>query len=269
MPDTMPPAEAGIGHNNPPPDMAVLRERLADVDPKDLARLAIELIVERLPVLTAELDAAIAEHLGVLTKYDEERPELLTEEHAARAANFIKRMQETRKTIEEAFKPAKAPFLSGSRAVDAHFNALRDKLGKAIDSIQGRLDRYYKKLEQKRREEEASLAREREAAEAKLREAAQAEDGAAVQQAAERAAELERAQKTAAAPARVRSDHGALLTGKVKYSIVITDKALVPEDYKVVDEKKVRTVLEAAHKANAPIEIPGVKLVVERTAQVR
>lgn len=179
-----------MGHNQPPSDLGLLKERLAE--------------------LTRELDADIAGHEGVLQQYDATRPELETDDHAAKAGNFVKMLRETEKKVDEAFKPAKAPYLEMTRTVDDHFGALRIRLRDIRVAIQARLDRFTRRQEEERRKQ-------------------MAENPVRVQE-----------DRT-----RVRSDHGALVTSRKTYDVEVVDFAAVPDEFKLLDAKKALQVLKA------------------------
>lgn len=260
MPDDIryPIAEADptVGHNNPPSDLDILRERLAEVDPAAVAQLAVELAVARLPELTQALSDKLDAHAAIVARYDAERPVLETDDHLAKAANAVKAFKATKSEIEAAFKPAKEPFLSGSRAVDAHFNALRSRLSNCLAPIEKRIDVFYQKKEEERRAEEARIRKEREEAEAALRAAAEAGKAEDLEAAAAKVAEAEAAVKETAAPTKVRSDHGAVVSGRKKQVLVVVDKAAAMKarpDLFELDEKRAMLLLKAGEKIDGII----------------
>ncbi len=200
MPDD---ARPDIGHNRPPSDADILRERLAE-------RYA-EIIARRDELLEAFGRA----------------PETVDDDDTARrVADFVKQLTSAAKTADGVRVKEKEPHLQGGRLVDAFFKVVTDELGKAKKAMEARLTVYQRKVaeeERKRREEAERVAREeaeRARKEAEDRAAAltnEADLSAAVEaeEAAERAAAAARlaerdAEAKAADLSRTRGDLGGV-----------------------------------------------------------
>lgn len=256
-------------HNQPPSDLDILRERLAEVEPLLVAQLAVELAVGRLPEMTQALSVKLDQHDAIVARYDAERPVLEDDDHLAKAANAVKAFKATKTEIDALFKPTKEPFLSGGRAVDGHFNALRARITACISPIETRINVYYQKKEAERRAEEDRTRKANEEAQAALRAAAAAAaagDGGQMAEAVAKVAEAEAAVKEAAAPTKVRSDHGAVVSGRKTQELVIVDKAAAMAarpDLFILDEKRAKMLLKAGEK------IDGLELTNSVKAAVR
>lgn len=145
----------GIGHNNPPNDVVVVRETLSQNN--------------------AEL---IERHHDLLADVDRAPQKIEDEETAQQATDLIKMMNACAKSLYAKRVEAKEPYLTLGRAVDGFFAPLIDELKGAKSKIERVLGSYLQRkadAERRQREEEARLAREeanRLAAEAAAAEAA-------------------------------------------------------------------------------------------------
>lgn len=199
-----PAMQGPIGHNKPPSDAELLRQRLAAEAAPLLARRD-ELLaaVERVPV---EVDS---------------------DETAGRVADFIKQLTAAYKATDTARVSAKEPHLEAGRIVDGFFKAITEPLYSAKQKVEVRLTVWQrKKAEEERRRREAEERARREEAERQAREAAAAAkaavtgtgsvDAAVTSDALARQAEADAAaasKSAAAKPAelsRQRGDYGAV-----------------------------------------------------------
>ena len=157
-----------IGGNMPPADQIIgdVQRRLAD----DYAAL--------------ETTTA-----ATLAKARELPSELANEADRAAFGDIIRELRDTSKRAESHREAEKNPYLRAGQAVDGFFNAMKDRLGKAIDVLQFRLNAYQRKLAEAER-----VKREQEAAEAQ-RKANEARRAA--EDEARRLAELQRQQELA------------------------------------------------------------------------
>lgn len=220
---------AGMGHNNPPNPIELLRD--------ELTRNAAKLVQRR--------DELIAAAGRV--------PEAIeTEEVAGRAGDFIKQLTAAHKATEAARVAAKEPHLEAGRVVDGFFKQLTDPLTQAKKAIEARLGSFLKKKadeERRKREEAAKLERDRaqrewEAAE-QARKAAEALKQADLKPAAaqivenhidaateheQRAVELQREAQTAkvADLSRVRGDYGSVQSLRTTPDFEVLDIHEIP-----------------------------------------
>lgn len=208
---------AGMGHNQPPPEHELIRERLftscADK-------------IERRDELT---DGAAA------------LPTITDDDAAGDVADFIKLITAAIKDAEATRVKEKEPHLAASRAVDGFFKAeLIDKLEALRRKVESPLTTYLREKEARaRREREEAAQREREAAAQREREAralqrARMDEEAqqAREKAAASAAEAERLDREAetAKPAtlsRTRGDMGSVASLRTQWVGRVTDPAKV------------------------------------------
>lgn len=176
------PTIAEIGHNNPPSEIELLKEGLADRS-EDIRSRADELLdaATRVP---AVLDSDAV---------------------CARASDFVKQLQAAISATEKLRVAEKAPYLCAERVVDGFFKPITDALGKTKTKVDGLISVYLTKkrddesrriAEEKRKADEAAAKALAEAAQAALQAQTQADNAAAdlavqkAQAAVERAAEI-------------------------------------------------------------------------------
>lgn len=297
MPDTTPPpAEATIGHNQPPPDALTLVERLT-AEHSDLVKRA------------EDLTEAIGRFNDAVTVDDNGRKvmRISDDETEKRATDFAGQLAKAVKSLEGARETAKAPFWSACLTVDGFFKNLSRPLDDAKKRIADLLTRYKvakQEAERRRVEEEQRCLREE--AERKAREAAEAERAAeaarkqaeaaqpalqpVVQQVAEahqeRAAEAETqavaavvaadaiadsAEARVAEAGRTRGDYGGFSGLRRPWDFEITDPKAVPREYMMIDEKAIRAAMQAAvrNKNIETFSIPGVRFFQKHSTQIR
>ena len=238
MPDDI--NREAIGGNNPPNDIDILRERLAE-EAAQLTSRRDELLgsVDRAPLV------------------------VVTEEEAGKVADLIKMITACHKNAEIARVARKEPFLASGRAVDGFYKQITDPLEKAKGKVALRLTAYQRAKEaeeRRRREEEARLQaeeaeRQRQAAAAAaqaMQTSAQLDAAIAAERHAKQvAADAEKARQAAAAkPAelsRTRGDFGAVAslrtewTGELISRDEIDLEALRPHVNTVEIEKAIRS----------------------------
>lgn len=218
-----------------------------------------------------------------------------TAEQYQAGADDLKRVKAAQKRLEETRTGLTQPLNEHLRRLNAFFKAPADKLVMIERAIKGALTRFADEQERIRREEqrkaEEAARRERERLEAQAREAERKarEKAAADRAAAEAAAAAGRAEEAAKLAARADATEAKAAdkvealevraatvvapvvsreTPKVAgvatrevWRFEITDPSLVPRQYLVVDEAKVRRVVQAL-KSDAGI--PGVRVWSER-----
>lgn len=194
---TAPPAEGGMGHNNPPSDIDIFGEKVKEKYPEMFA------FAERL--------------LG-----SEERlpKEVNDDEVSGKVGDFVKQVQTAIKNLDAARKSEKEEYLEAGRRVDGFFKVKYiDKLTRLKDTIAQVNAAYLKRKEDEERrireekaeqlrleaEEKLRLAREQEAEANRKREEAEAEQRriAAEAEAREKAIREEAARKAATAQAEI------------------------------------------------------------------
>lgn len=257
-------AVADLGHNNPPTDIEILKDRL-DTENAALAKRRDEL-----------LDAA--------TRVP---PSVDTEEMAGKVSDFLKQVSACMKNAEAQRESAKEPHLAAGRVVDGYFKTgFTNPLDTAKRAIQDRLTTYLRKKEEaerRRREEEERKAREAAAeAEARARAAAEQMRSAAdmataisaEEEAVQKAADALKAEQDANAKAaelsRTRGDFGALASlktewvGEVDNVTGMTFVTLAPYIAKDAIEKALRLAIR-----NGVREVAGCRIFERKTATVR
>lgn len=249
-------------HNQPPDEIAVLRDRLAE------------------------------ENRGLVTRQRElleamaRVPETIDAGTAGRAGDYIKQLTGCVKSLGTARVAAKEPYLAGGRAVDGFFKNLSEPLERSKKTVQGRLNIHLRQVEEeerRRREEEAKRAREEEkrlkqeaeekvakvTTEAELDDAVEAENAAAD-------AELATLQATADAVAnaaelsRTRGDYGSVASLRTVWAGEIVNRdqldleALRPHIPLAALEQAVRAFVRAGGR-----HLKGTKIYESKEAVVR
>lgn len=129
-----------IGHNSPPSDLDVLRERLED-----------------------EAGSLLLRRDELLASVGRAPAEVGDEEMAGKFADLIKLVTACHKNAEAARVARKEPFLANGRAVDGFYKGITEPLEKAKKAVEQKLTVYQRKVaeeERRRREAEARAAAE-------------------------------------------------------------------------------------------------------------
>lgn len=242
------PAEAEIGHNQPPLEDRIqmeFREELLTDKPEFLT--VYENLISAVP-----------------------RVAVIDDETLGKAGNMVKKLRAAEAHVDATHKTVKQPYLDSSRACDAEKKRLVGPLSEARAQVQRHMDNFTARREAEQRAERERIAaeqraaaeaaaraeREREEAEqAAARAAAEAkseEDRAAAAEKAREAAEkAEKAMAVAshapAAPSRsepVRSDEGTSVSGRTVWNSEVTDYTLA--FIHVEDHPKVREAIDKA-----------------------
>jgi len=172
----------------------------------------------------------------------------------ARVKGMQKKLEETRTGIT-------GPMNEALKRVNAFFKSPADRLAAIEQKIKGALVAFDNEQRRKAAEEQAradaAARKERERIEAQARKAA--ESGKV-----EKAAQLEQRASTVVAPIIQReAPKVAGLQMRDAWKFVVEDPAKVPREYLVVDESKIRKVVQAL-KGDA--NIPGVRVYAEKVA---
>lgn len=236
-------ATPGIGHNQPPSDVELLRDRLD-------ARYA-SLVARRDELIQSAGRA----------------PDSVTDDEGERRmTEFARQLSTAASLAEAARKQEKAPLSEQVKLVDGFFQAIAVPL---IDAKKRMLDRLTiwqrKKAEAERQRREAEERASREAAEVAA--AAASTDGE-LQDAIDKEALARDAAKAAEAStvdlSRARGDMGAVSSLRTRWTFAVEDLAKVPAEFLALDEVKVRGAIKAGQRA-----IPGLRIFQESHTVVR
>jgi uncharacterized protein YhaN len=249
-----------LGHNRPPEEIELLRDKLAETH-RPLIDRGQELVdmKDRLPASCDDEDTA------------------------ARLADAVKACTAYTKNADAARVSAKEPFLASGRAVDGFFKALSDPVDRVKQAAGALLTAYQRRVadeERRRREaiaaEERRLARE---AEQKAREAKKAGDEAEAKrlrdeaQAQRALAQVarEEAQVKAAELTRNRSTIGSVASLRTTWAFEVVNPDLVPRLYMRPDEGAIRAAIKANTDSDGrcKLKIDGVKIFEKQESVVR
>lgn len=220
MPDTALDSRLGIGANNPPDPIELLRGQLV------------------------ETHAPLRERGDALTEMGNRLPESCDdEETAARLADAIKSTSAFIKNADAARVSAKEPHLAAGRAVDGFFKAMSDPVDKVKAKMGGLLTTYQRKVaDAERRRLEAIAAEERRLAQEAQRAAREAERVAR---------EAREAEERRAAEARAAA---AKLEGEARAKAQAEEAARAAEErarVKAIEEAEAAKARDAARAAKA------------------
>lgn len=156
---------------------------------------------------------------------------------AAERANDIKTLK---KFIEQTKEKYTAPAKEIIKQAKAQYEPYEEECDQAITTLKAKAGKYMDEVEAERRRKEESIAK-------------RVESGRLKNETAERKLEeIGNEQKT------VKTESGAKLVRKVNRTVEITDRNLVPDEYWIIDEVKLRKVVLAG------VEVPGTKIVEEK-----
>lgn len=258
-------APAPLGHNNPPTDLEIFREWLAEqVKP---------------------LRGRIAELVAAFTRAP---TDFSNPTNVQRCTDFVAQCKATLKAAEEKRKELKGPIDAQAKAIQDTFKTMSEQLEKPMRALEEQLGAY---AAQQRRIAEEKARAEREAAEAearRIREAAEAEARAAAvaaaqaksQQEADRAAQqmakaletqqaAEDAQKAAEKAGQVQSanltgEYGSTGYASRRWTFEVENLAAVPRHYMAIDNAAIREAI-----ASGVREIPGLRIYQEEKFTVK
>lgn len=247
----------GLGHNQPPDDMTLLREHLA----------------ARHLDLRSRADQLLAAEARV--------PEINDDDQAGKVGDLVRLVTAATQAAEAKRKEEKEPHMAAGRAVDGFFKEITEPLDSLKTRISRRLTAYLTakaERERRAREEEARKLREdaeRQAAAAAQVEAAAPEAAAIVmEQAIASEAQAHAAERAAMAkPAelsRTRGDVGSVASLKSRWTGEVVDRAAldVAALAPYIPAAALQTALNGAIKAGVR-EIRGCRIYQEQTASVR
>jgi len=187
------------------------------------------------------------------------------------AGEFLKKVKSRYKDIEEDRKTITAPMNAALTAINNYFKTPRNVLLQAETFLKKALVSYHTEQERKAQKEQARLnelaRKEAEKKEAQLE--SQAKKALAKGQ-TEKAQDLMTVKDTIVPVAAVAPSAPPKTTGqsfKTVWNWTVTDAALIPRAYLVLDEKQLNSIAKAGIKG--AMEIPGVKFKEDTVMSVR
>jgi hypothetical protein len=183
-----------------------------------------------------------------------------TDEEYENGADHLKGIKDAQKTVEAERKKITDPLFQAKKNADAFFKQFTDKLALAESNIKAGLLEYAKKKEAEQREAQR-IANEKAEKERKRL--------ARLQENAEKRGDTEKADQfgdraAATMPETVEQKTPPKVSGiatKEVWKYEITDPSLVPDQYKVIDEKRIAGVVRSL---KGDTEIPGVRVYAEK-----
>lgn len=177
------------------------------------------------------------------------------------AADELKRIKGASKKLDEIRKTITAPMDAAKKAVMDFFRAPADQLSQAETKLKAAMVSYQRELERKEAEErraaEEAARAERERLEAA---AARAADRGEYDKAAD--IETQVATISTAPVLRREAPKVAGVSFREAWKFEITDPNAIPREYLLIDESKIRRVVQAM---KADTNIPGVRAYAEKT----
>lgn len=243
-------AAAVMGHNQPPLD-ETLQMILDNVE--DLEN-AIDTGLGGAPTLK-RINDLVAAKARIPAKIE-------TQEQAEAITTFTKQLSNIMKAIEDGRKKIKAPALDLGKRIDARAAALKAPLLEAEKTARKVLTEYLEEKDRQEREQRR-LEQERLAAEAAKR----AEEARTDDELNDAIAAEERLAAASSAPVEkthVRNSYGNHAGLRKTWEFDLTDLSLVPREYLVLDEKKVKAAIKDGVRT-----IPGLNIFEKSSVSVR
>lgn len=247
---------APMGHNNPPSDLEVFRERLAEA--------------------TAPIRKRVAELIAAFSRVP---LDFSDPTNVQRCTDFVAQCKAALKAAEEKRKELKKPLDDQAKAVQDTFKTMVDQLEKPMKDLEAKLGDY---AAQQRRAAELKAKQEREAAKAEARKkqeeaeaqaraaqvaAAQAKTAEEADRAAQQMAKAietqqaaETAQQTAEKAGRVEKtklsgEYGSTGYASKRWTFEVENLADVPRHYMTIDETAIREAIKSGIR-----DIPGLRI---------
>jgi rRNA maturation endonuclease Nob1 len=209
-------------------------------------------------------------------RWKNERKEILTEDQAVKATDFLAQIRKCASNVEKLRKAEKEPILEKGRAIDEEYNGVKERLDRSKKAIQEKLTVWLER-QQKLKDEEATRKAEEarkaaDEAEALMRlSETDIDAGIAAENATKHAAALQKEAAKASGPARVSGEYAPRAASlRTNRSAEITDVMACAGHY-----RDTPALLECLAKlANADIRaakgeeitIPGVTINETRSA---
>lgn len=195
---------------------------------------------------------------------------LLNDADITTATDIGKQIKEHAKKVEAIRKLAKAPFDAAVDAVQKFFRNIGEPMEKSVKDLEAAIS----VINADRAREAQRLAREeadrkREDEQRLTAAAVSTMNPDLIDQAQIVAKEADQAEKVASGPvanfSRARGNFG-VSSGSIKYAYKITDINLVPREHMMIDDSKVRRLINGNDRLT---EIPGLEIVEEFKTQIR
>jgi hypothetical protein len=260
-------------------NLPIVATRNTPTPPAPLSKAQIDAYLE---FHFAEWNARQAELIAVLARHAKANAIIKDDKTLGDIGENVKMARALTKVAEEKRKDVKEPFLMGGRAVDAWVKAWAKPLDDAIAPLQlamndygDRKDREARAAAQKAQQEaEAKAQAAAEAASKALRENNQASANQALDAVVDADVEQEEAQAVldsrAAETTRVYGTFGSVVSGQRKWGWKVTDFALVPDQYKMINEDMVKAKAKERDTTGKPTAlIPGIEWVSSFSMGVR
>jgi hypothetical protein len=228
----------------------------------------------------APLSERAREMLAALSRFISAHPLILEDETQGKAADLREQVRALLKSAESARVAAKAPFISGSKAVDGFFALATAQVDAVLPSLIAAMNRYAKMVFEAEQAEAARQARlAREEANRKADAAVDAmsvfppgSDGVRLAtldaQLAEEAAQVAARQVNAADVTRARGELGGTASLRTRWKWRVADITKIPPQYLDVNQSRVNAAFQAGgRKADGSprITIPGIENYCERS----
>jgi hypothetical protein len=245
------------GHNNPPPDSTI--EALLN---PEVVRMNLEFEWHPLAVRREQL-------IADFERFKADTPAgIKSEEAQGRAADFGKQIKTLIADIEAAHQLAKSPYWKCGLAVDDLKKRLTSDLAAAVSAIEKAMTQYTQfQIAERRRIAAEEAERKRKEMEQAMAAAAAAPTPEMIDNADHAIRETRAAEAAASAPVaelgRARGTYGAVASARKTKEWRISDRAAIPADYWILDEKKIN----AAVKADIPV--PGIEVIESVKTQIR
>jgi len=181
----------------------------------------------------------------------------IDEKTNAVAADMIKESRMIANEIETVRKRWKKPFSDAGKQIDAKVKAIAAPLSDGLASCRTQMNDF---AELKEKERRAAQARQDEAV---LKAATKAEQRGDSGKAAEI---IERGSEKTVEKEAVKTDRSTASSVTVLSAIIVEDFSQVPDEFKKLDESKVRKAFIAKKES---LKIPGLKLVTRQSVRVR
>ena len=197
---------------------------------------------------------------GLLQKID--ALAIKTQEDAGIANDYLKNAKAKAKEIEATRVSFVKPFNDQVKFINDWFRKPMDGLAEIEKKLKAKIMDYDNEVRRKLAKEEAKLRAEAAERERKEREKLEARAAKAEEKGkTEKAEELRQQAEEVYVPAPVLAAPKSTMSYRTDYDFEVVDKALVPEDYKIVDEVMLRRVVKAQKEL---CKIPGIKIITKQ-----
>ncbi len=195
---------------------------------------------------------------------------LKSDDDVAKVNDIGAQMKAQAKLVDGTREIVKGPFFKADKAVQQFFRNIGEPLEAGVKKLESKISEYNRKkaAEAKRlADEEAARRREEANRLAAAAESSMSQD--VLEEAINAEAEAGKAEKAAAGPVanftRTRGNFG-MSSSSIKYVFEVEDLSLVPREYFILDEAKVKRAINGKDRIEA---IPGLKIIDEMKSTIR